>query len=156
MNYRDSKLTRLLKDALGGNCKTIMIAHISPASIHFEESRNTLAYADRAKHIKTKVSNPFTLCSIGLEFMPVNFMTCFIPVYKYQAKHGIIDDICISFLFRFVRMWWTCHITLHNTPILSMNFVKKLRDFETKLITRQKMPTHQPFMPFNVSTCWTN
>ena len=55
INYRDSKLTRLLKDALGGNCKTVMIAHISPASSQFEESRNTLVYADRAKHIKTKV-----------------------------------------------------------------------------------------------------
>ncbi|KAJ8319029.1 hypothetical protein KUTeg_004120 [Tegillarca granosa] len=55
INYRDSKLTRLLKDALGGNCKTVMIAHVSPASTQFEESRNTLVYADRAKHIKTKV-----------------------------------------------------------------------------------------------------
>lgn len=55
VNYRDSKLTRLLKEALGGNCRTVMIAHVSPASIHFEESRNTLVYADRAKHIKTKV-----------------------------------------------------------------------------------------------------
>ncbi|KAL3877693.1 hypothetical protein ACJMK2_035359 [Sinanodonta woodiana] len=60
VNYRDSKLTRLLKDALGGNCKTVMIAHISPASIHFEESRNTLIYADRAKHIKTKVRRNVT------------------------------------------------------------------------------------------------
>ena len=55
VNYRDSKLTRILKDSLGGNSKTVMIAHISPASIHFEESRNTLVYADRAKYIKTKV-----------------------------------------------------------------------------------------------------
>ena len=55
VNYRDSKLTRILKDSLGGNTKTVMIAHISPASIHFEESRNTLVYADRAKKIKTKV-----------------------------------------------------------------------------------------------------
>ncbi|XP_041363703.1 kinesin-like protein KIF19 [Gigantopelta aegis] len=55
VNYRDSKLTRLLKDALGGNCKTVMIAHISPSSLHFEESRNTLVYADRAKQIRTKV-----------------------------------------------------------------------------------------------------
>ena len=61
VNYRDSKLTRLLKDALGGNCKTVMIAHISPASIHFEESRNTLVYADRAKNIKTKV--PVQYCA---------------------------------------------------------------------------------------------
>lgn len=55
VNFRDSKLTRLLKDALGGNCKTVMIAHIAPANLHFEESRNTLLYADRAKRIKNKV-----------------------------------------------------------------------------------------------------
>ncbi|XP_048411463.1 kinesin-like protein KIF19 isoform X1 [Stegostoma tigrinum] len=55
VNYRDSKLTRLLKDSLGGNSRTVMIAHISPASLSFEESRNTLTYADRAKNIKTRV-----------------------------------------------------------------------------------------------------
>ncbi|XP_048080448.2 kinesin-like protein KIF19 [Ursus arctos] len=55
VNFRDSKLTRLLKDALGGNSRTVMIAHISPASTSFEESRTTLLYADRAKNIKTRV-----------------------------------------------------------------------------------------------------
>ncbi|KAG3268557.1 kinesin family member 19 [Ictidomys tridecemlineatus] len=55
VNYRDSKLTRLLKDSLGGNSRTVMIAHISPASTAFEESRNTLTYAGRAKNIKTRV-----------------------------------------------------------------------------------------------------
>ncbi|CAL8260243.1 unnamed protein product [Arctogadus glacialis] len=55
VNYRDSKLTRLLKDSLGGNSRTVMIAHISPASLAFEESRNTLSYADRAKSIRTRV-----------------------------------------------------------------------------------------------------
>lgn len=55
VNYRDSKLTRLLKDSLGGNSRTVMIANISPASNQFEESRNTLIYADRAKNITTKV-----------------------------------------------------------------------------------------------------
>ncbi|EFB24034.1 hypothetical protein PANDA_020527, partial [Ailuropoda melanoleuca] len=55
VNFRDSKLTRLLKDALGGNSCTVMIAHISPASTSFEESRTTLLYADRAKNIKTRV-----------------------------------------------------------------------------------------------------
>jgi len=55
INFRDSKLTRLLKDSLGGNCRTVMIAHISPASMCFEESKNTLNYADRAKNIKLKV-----------------------------------------------------------------------------------------------------
>ncbi|KAH0613476.1 uncharacterized protein H6S33_005362 [Morchella sextelata] len=54
--YRDSKLTRLLKFSLGGNCKTVMIVCVSPSSQHYEETHNTLKYADRAKKIKTKVS----------------------------------------------------------------------------------------------------
>ena len=52
--YRDSKLTRLLKDSLGGHCKTMMIANVSPASDQFDETLNTLKYADRAKRIKPK------------------------------------------------------------------------------------------------------
>ncbi|KAJ3191875.1 Kinesin-like protein kif19 [Irineochytrium annulatum] len=56
VNYRDSKLTRLLKDSLGGNCRTVMIANISPAASNFEETMNTLKYATRARAIKTKVS----------------------------------------------------------------------------------------------------
>jgi len=52
--YRDSKLTRLLKDSLGGNCRTVMIAAISPAKNQIEETLNTLKYANRAKNIKTQ------------------------------------------------------------------------------------------------------
>ncbi|XP_062999563.1 kinesin-like protein KIF19 [Elgaria multicarinata webbii] len=55
VNFRDSKLTRLLKDSLGGNSRTVMITHVSPASSSFEESRTTLIYAYRAKNIKTRV-----------------------------------------------------------------------------------------------------
>lgn len=53
--YRDSKLTRLLKDSLGGNCRTVMITNISPAFTAYEDTLNTLKYADRAKQIKTVV-----------------------------------------------------------------------------------------------------
>jgi hypothetical protein len=49
--YRDSKLTRLLKDSLGGNSMTVMIACISPADINFEETLNTLRFAARASTI---------------------------------------------------------------------------------------------------------
>ncbi|KAG8188866.1 hypothetical protein JTE90_018272 [Oedothorax gibbosus] len=52
--YRDSKLTRLLQDSLGGNAKTIMIANIGPASYNYEETITTLRYANRAKNIKNK------------------------------------------------------------------------------------------------------
>jgi kinesin family member 18/19 len=53
--FRDSKLTRMLKDSLGGNCKTVMIATVSPAGNQNEETINTLKYANRAKNIKMKV-----------------------------------------------------------------------------------------------------
>ena len=56
MPYRDSKLTRLLKDSIGGNCKTVMIANVTPSAASFEDTHNTLKYADRAKAIKTRVS----------------------------------------------------------------------------------------------------
>jgi len=54
--YRDSKLTRLLKETLGGKCRTVMIANISPSISSYEDTLNTLKYADRAKQIKTTVS----------------------------------------------------------------------------------------------------
>ena len=52
--YRDSKLTRLLEDSLGGNCKTTMIAMISPAHESFSESLSSLHFAQRAKKIKNR------------------------------------------------------------------------------------------------------
>lgn len=52
--YRDSKLTWLLKDSLGGNCWTVMIANISPSHASYEDTHNTLKYANWAKNIKTK------------------------------------------------------------------------------------------------------
>ncbi|VDP97682.1 unnamed protein product, partial [Trichobilharzia regenti] len=52
--YRDSKLTRLLQDSFGGNSKTIMVANIGPATYNYEETINTLRYANRAKNIKNR------------------------------------------------------------------------------------------------------
>lgn len=52
--YRDSKLTRLLQDSLGGNAKTVMVANVGPASYNVEETLTTLRYANRAKNIKNK------------------------------------------------------------------------------------------------------
>lgn len=54
IGYRDSKLTRLLQDSLGGNSMTLMIACISPADYNMEETLGTLRYADRARKIKNK------------------------------------------------------------------------------------------------------
>ncbi|XP_008054731.2 kinesin-like protein KIF18B [Carlito syrichta] len=65
--YRDSKLTRLLKDSLGGNCRTVMIAAVSPSGLAHEDTYNTLKYADRAKEIRLSLkSNVISLdCHIS-------------------------------------------------------------------------------------------
>lgn len=52
--FRDSVLTKLLKNALGGNSKTVMIAALSPADINYEETLSTLRFADRVKQIKNQ------------------------------------------------------------------------------------------------------
>ncbi|KAJ8008742.1 hypothetical protein DPEC_G00081580 [Dallia pectoralis] len=52
--YRDSKLTRLLQDSLGGNARTVMVATLGPAPQHYEETLTTLRYANRAKNIQNQ------------------------------------------------------------------------------------------------------
>ncbi|KAI8339192.1 P-loop containing nucleoside triphosphate hydrolase protein [Chlamydoabsidia padenii] len=53
--YRDSKLTRLLQDSLGGNSQTLMLACVSPADLNHTETLNTLKYANRARNIRNRV-----------------------------------------------------------------------------------------------------
>lgn len=55
MPFRDSKLTPLLKDSLGGNCHTMMIANISPSGLAYKDTYNTLKCADWAKEIRLTV-----------------------------------------------------------------------------------------------------
>mmetsp|Transcript_2324 Transcript_2324/g.3367 ORF Transcript_2324/g.3367 Transcript_2324/m.3367 type:complete len:921 (+) Transcript_2324:100-2862(+) len=64
--YRNSKLTRLLKDSLGGNCRTVMISNVSPSDLSYEDTYNTLKYASRAKNIKTKVVRNIQNVSVHL------------------------------------------------------------------------------------------
>ncbi|KAG9390666.1 Kinesin motor domain [Carpediemonas membranifera] len=67
--YRDSKLTRLLKDSLGGNTETHMVANIPPSALYFEEILNTLKYAYRAKSIKKRVRRN----ELALEATPAQY-----------------------------------------------------------------------------------
>ncbi|GMH31587.1 hypothetical protein Nepgr_033431 [Nepenthes gracilis] len=63
--YRNSKLTQLLKDSLGGACNTVMIANISPCNLFFGETQNTLHWANRAKEIRNKA------CEVNEEIVRV-------------------------------------------------------------------------------------
>ncbi len=54
--YRQSKLTNILKDSIGGNCKTLMIANIWPEARHLEETISTLKFAKRMKNVENKIT----------------------------------------------------------------------------------------------------
>ncbi|XP_012256970.2 kinesin-like protein KIF18A [Athalia rosae] len=76
--YRDSKLTRLLKDSLGGNCQTVMIANVSPSNLSYEDTYNTLRYANRAKKIQTNVKKNIVSCQMHI--------TGYIKIVEEQKK----------------------------------------------------------------------
>ncbi|XP_003703114.1 kinesin-like protein KIF18A [Megachile rotundata] len=78
ITYRDSKLTRLLKDSLGGNCQTVMIANIAPSSTSYEDTYNTLRYANRAKKIKTHIKKNILSCEMHV--------TAYIKMVEEQKK----------------------------------------------------------------------
>lgn len=67
--YRDSNLTRILKDSLGGNCQTLMIANISPSSLTYEDTYNTLKYASRAKKIRNTLKQNVVSSNMPKEFL---------------------------------------------------------------------------------------
>lgn len=69
--FRDSKLTRLLKDSLGGKCLTAMIANVSPSHDQFDETLNSLKYANRAKNIKPRDDLPIVVNVQREEAAPV-------------------------------------------------------------------------------------
>eukprot|EP00667_Euglena_gracilis_P004040 EG_transcript_4055 len=62
--YRDSKLTRMLKNCLGGSCQAVMIANVSPSSMFYEDTDNTLRYANRAKNIKVTAASRVTTVTL--------------------------------------------------------------------------------------------
>ncbi|XP_065087871.1 kinesin-like protein KIF18A isoform X2 [Ochlerotatus camptorhynchus] len=67
--YRDSNLTRILKDSLGGNCQTVMIANISPSSLTYDDTYNTLKYASRAKKIRTTLKQNIVPSNVPKEYL---------------------------------------------------------------------------------------
>ena len=78
--YRQSKLTRMLQDSLGGNSRTMMVACISPSDASFEETLNTLKYAQRARNI-TNVAGPLYVCVCARADVCVCVSACCLHIY---------------------------------------------------------------------------
>jgi len=80
--YRDSKLTRLLQDSLGGNSHTLMVACVSPADSNLEETISTLRYADRARKIKNEPGSRQLLCSTNRRAAALLWTYLYLPLCK--------------------------------------------------------------------------
>ncbi|XP_008109813.1 kinesin-like protein KIF21A isoform X8 [Anolis carolinensis] len=90
--YRDSKLTRLLQDSLGGNSQTVMIACVSPSDRDFMETLNTLKYANRARNIKNKVMVNQDRASQQINALRSEITRLQMELMEYKTGKRIIDE----------------------------------------------------------------
>ncbi|XP_065410394.1 kinesin-like protein KIF21A isoform X14 [Chrysemys picta bellii] len=90
--YRDSKLTRLLQDSLGGNSQTVMIACVSPSDRDFMETLNTLKYANRARNIKNKVMVNQDRASQQINGLRGEIARLQMELMEYKTGKRIIDE----------------------------------------------------------------
>nr|XP_033815209.1 kinesin-like protein KIF21A isoform X2 [Geotrypetes seraphini] len=90
--YRDSKLTRLLQDSLGGNSQTFMIACVSPSDRDFMETLNTLKYANRARNIKNKVMVNQDKTSQQINALRSEIARLQMELMEYKTGKRIIDE----------------------------------------------------------------
>ncbi|XP_071121574.1 kinesin-like protein KIF21A isoform X5 [Mytilus edulis] len=90
--YRDSKLTRLLQDSLGGNSRTLMIACISPSDRDFIETLNTLKYANRARNIKNKVIANQDKASKQLAILRTEITQLQLELLEYKTGKRTVNE----------------------------------------------------------------
>ncbi|XP_039605212.1 kinesin-like protein KIF21B isoform X2 [Polypterus senegalus] len=90
--YRDSKLTRLLQDSLGGNSRTVMIACVSPSDRDFMETLNTLKYANRARNIKNKVVVNQDKTSQQISALRTEIARLQMELMEYKAGKRVIGE----------------------------------------------------------------
>ena len=88
--YRDSKLTRILQNSLGGNARTAIICTISPALSHVEQTRNTLSFATSAKEVTNNCPSKHV--------MIIQYFSWW-KLYYIRLKHTILSDINYSKYF---------------------------------------------------------
>ena len=113
----NSKLIRLLKNSLGGNSRAVMIANVSPFIYNFDDTYNTLKYAERAKYIKTKINK--NIINYNTQYLRNNYLNVI------RKLHGKINDLENKLLFYETNDKLIKNIDFNTTPQLS---VKKINE----------------------------
>ncbi|XP_022162800.1 kinesin-like protein KIF21A [Myzus persicae] len=90
--YRDSKLTRLLQDSLGGNSRTVMIACVSPSDRDFMETLNTLKYANRARNIQNKVVINQDKSSRTIQLLRLEIQQLQLEIMEYKQGKRTVNE----------------------------------------------------------------
>ncbi|KAM4882948.1 kinesin-like protein KIF21A isoform 9-T9 [Thomomys bottae] len=138
--YRDSKLTRLLQDSLGGNSQTIMIACVSPSDRDFMETLNTLKYANRARNIKNKVMVNQDRASQQINALRSEITRLQMELMEYKTGKRIIDEEgveSINDMFHENAMLQTENNNLRVRIKAMQETVDALRTRVTQLVSEQ-------------------
>lgn len=98
--YRDSKLTRLLQDSLGGNSRTLMIACVSPSDSDFMETLNTLKYANRARNIKNKVVVNQDKSSQQMQALRQHIAALQMEIMEYKTGKKVPGEECYNDMYQ--------------------------------------------------------
>ncbi|XP_061483012.1 kinesin-like protein KIF27 isoform X2 [Rhineura floridana] len=123
--YRDAKITRILKDSLGGNAKTVMITCISPSSSEFDESLNSIKYANRAKNIRNK------------------------PIVNYNPDWDLIDEM--EFAIKILRE--TVHNQQVSGQILGSQGSQDLSQDRNRIRSLEEQLAQLQVESFNYRNC---
>uniref|UniRef100_A0A4W3HNZ0 Kinesin-like protein KIF21A n=1 Tax=Callorhinchus milii TaxID=7868 RepID=A0A4W3HNZ0_CALMI len=138
--YRDSKLTRLLQDSLGGNSQTFMIACISPSDRDFMETLNTLKYANRARNIKNKVMLNQDKASQQISVLRGEIARLQMELTEYKTGKRIIGDDgveSINDMFHENGMLQTENTNLRMRIKAMQETIESLRARITQLLSEQ-------------------
>ncbi|CAD5335477.1 unnamed protein product [Arabidopsis thaliana] len=132
--YRDSKLTRLLQDSLGGNSKTVMIACVSPADTNAEETLNTLKYANRARNIQNKAVINRDPATAQMQRMRSQIEQLQTELLFYRGDSGAFDELQI--LKHKISLLEASNRELHNElqerRVASEHFSKRAYDAQVE------------------------
>ncbi|XP_072922361.1 kinesin-like protein KIF21A isoform X4 [Hemitrygon akajei] len=138
--YRDSKLTRLLQDSLGGNSQTVMIACVGPSDRDFMETLNTLKYANRARNIKNKVMVNQDRASQQINALRGEIARLQMELTEYKTGKRIIGDDgveSINDMFHENSMLQTENNNLRMRVKAMQETIESLRARVTQLLSDQ-------------------